>query len=449
MTITSAQLSVTWSGNGLTQVFNYPFLIPSPGQCSLVYTDAEGNQTAVSAGNFSISGTGNAAGGTLAYPISGSPIAAGTSLTLTRVVPYQQAFHPPAQGPIYPPSLEGALDALAMQIMQAASFLGEFEINGKTVTSANFTGALTVSIVGGVASINVQTTPGPTGPQGIQGIQGATGATGATGARGSIWIDGSGAPGTIAGTIAGDQYLDTATGNVYQLGSGGAWTKTADIMGPQGPQGVQGNTGSGSSIIVASGGTALPNPVTEINITGAGATVTQSGSQVTINIPGASSGAVELVSVQNVSGATEVDFTGLVGGYDYFIIGNEVGSDGNSTFPRAKVGQGTPTVWDTNTSNYNTGGAAYEGPGWDSQPGWRLMGGSYVLANDGLKFELFGAVGDTSQHHYTSFYSRACSFGAGSYGFVTPEPMTGIALYMDSGTISGNFYLYRRSLTLP
>jgi hypothetical protein len=443
MTITSAQLSVTWSGNGLTQVFNYPFLIPSPGQCSLVYTDAEGNQTAVSAGNFSISGTGNAAGGTLAYPISGSPIAAGTSLTLTRVVPYQQAFHPPAQGPIYPPSLEGALDALAMQIMQAASFLGEFEINGKTVTSANFTGALTVSIVGGVASINVQTTPGPTGPQGIQGIQGATGATGATGARGSIWIDGSGAPGTIAGTIAGDQYLDTATGNVYQLGSGGAWTKTADIMGPQGPQGVQGNTGSGSSIIVASGGTALPNPVTEINITGAGATVTQSGSQVTINIPGASSGAVELVSVQTISGATEVDFTGLVGGYEYEILGSGV-TVSTAALVGMQFGTGSTPTYST---NYEWTTQGYEGSfaasGSDSVIRILSTGASYGPTSLNITI---GGDPSVAQKHGANGSFPYYSFG----GFDNvSESITAARITVSTGTISGNFYLYRRSLTLP
>lgn len=319
MTITSTQLSVTWAGNGSTQTFTYPFLIPSPGQCSLVYIDANGNKTNVARGLFSISNTGNSTGGTLTYPITGGPIPAGTSLTLTRKVPYQQAYHPAVNGPIYNPTLESALDALAMQIMQTASGLGQFTINGGVVTSANFTGALSVLVANGVATVNVQTTPGPQGIQGQQGIQGVTGATGATGARGSLWYDGSGAPGTIAGALAGDQYLDTVTGNVYQLGSGGAWAKTADIMGPQGQQGIQGNTGSGSSVIIASGGTALPNPATQINITGAGATVTETGSDVTINIPG---GSLQLISQQVVTaGASGLNFLGVfTAAYSMFVV---------------------------------------------------------------------------------------------------------------------------------
>jgi hypothetical protein len=61
-----------------------------------------------------------------------------------------------------------------------------------------------------------QGTPGATGATGAQGPQGAAGATGATGTRGSLWNTGTGAPGTIAGVLTGDLYLDTASGDVYQ-----------------------------------------------------------------------------------------------------------------------------------------------------------------------------------------------------------------------------------------
>lgn len=39
--------------------------------------------------------------------------------------------------------------------------------------------------------------------------------SGATGARGSLWYTGAGAPGTIAGQQAQDQYLNTSNGDVY------------------------------------------------------------------------------------------------------------------------------------------------------------------------------------------------------------------------------------------
>lgn len=60
-------------------------------------------------------------------------------------------------------------------------------------------------------------TAGTAGTQGIQGVKGDTGNTGQTGVRGTKWYTGNGVPGTVAGSIIGDQYLDTATGNVYTL----------------------------------------------------------------------------------------------------------------------------------------------------------------------------------------------------------------------------------------
>lgn len=58
---------------------------------------------------------------------------------------------------------------------------------------------------------------GEQGPQGVQGERGETGPAGADGApgtRGSKWSVGTGTP-TDTDAIAGDQYLDTATGDVY------------------------------------------------------------------------------------------------------------------------------------------------------------------------------------------------------------------------------------------
>lgn len=52
------------------------------------------------------------------------------------------------------------------------------------------------------------------GATGAAGPVGPAGAKGDTGTRGSKWSVGTGAP-TSADAIAGDQYLDTATGNVY------------------------------------------------------------------------------------------------------------------------------------------------------------------------------------------------------------------------------------------
>jgi len=57
-----------------------------------------------------------------------------------------------------------------------------------------------------------------------------------TGARGSLWYTGSGAPGTISGQANGDWYLDTSTGNVWELISG-TWVNEGNIKGPAGSSG--------------------------------------------------------------------------------------------------------------------------------------------------------------------------------------------------------------------
>ena len=64
---------------------------------------------------------------------------------------------------------------------------------------------------------------GPPGPKGTTGDAGTTGPAGQpggkgdTGARGSKWFIGAGAPTSQSGEMLGDLYLDTGTGDVYQL----------------------------------------------------------------------------------------------------------------------------------------------------------------------------------------------------------------------------------------
>jgi hypothetical protein len=74
------------------------------------------------------------------------------------------------------------------------------------------------------------------GPQGQKGSAGSPGIPGAAGARGSLWSTGSGAPSLSVSQQSGDLYLDTATGNVYEVVTG-AWTLEDNIQGPAGTNG--------------------------------------------------------------------------------------------------------------------------------------------------------------------------------------------------------------------
>lgn len=82
--------------------------------------------------------------------------------------------------------------------------------------------------------------------EGPRGEKGETGAKGDTGERGSIWISAPRNPSLTSGYLPGDQWLNTANGNVYCIedrDGSYVWEQTGNIRGPQGPQGVQGLTG--------------------------------------------------------------------------------------------------------------------------------------------------------------------------------------------------------------
>lgn len=74
-------------------------------------------------------------------------------------------------------------------------------------------------------------------------LKGATGASGADGV-GNAFFTGAGAPGTVSGSIAGDIYINTSNGDVYQK-VGTSWgSPVLNIKGPQGDEGPAGSAGA-------------------------------------------------------------------------------------------------------------------------------------------------------------------------------------------------------------
>ena len=124
------------------------------------------------------------------------------------------------------PSGLGAGNAGAAYLVEADGKLyiwtgAAFPANGSGVEFRGQTGPK-----GDTGDQGIQGIQGPKGDQGEQGSPGTAGAkgekgdtgdAGATGTRGSKWYTGTGAPTSIAGSIAGDMYLDTLDGSVYQL----------------------------------------------------------------------------------------------------------------------------------------------------------------------------------------------------------------------------------------
>lgn len=120
MTITNTVSKTTALGNGATTSFTFNFLIPASGDEQVIFTDDLGNQTVLTNTQYTLSGFGNSAGGSVLYPLTGSPIAAGTSLTIARILPLVQLTSLSNQGAFYPTVVESALDYEMMINQQIA-----------------------------------------------------------------------------------------------------------------------------------------------------------------------------------------------------------------------------------------------------------------------------------------------------------------------------------------
>lgn len=123
MTITTTAAAVTYQGNGAATAYPYGFEILQASHAVVTIVDATVSPpttTTVSPSLYSITGIGNANGGSVTYPLSGSPLIAGQYLTIQRVVPYVQPTSLTNQGGFYPASIEAALDYLTQQTQQLA-----------------------------------------------------------------------------------------------------------------------------------------------------------------------------------------------------------------------------------------------------------------------------------------------------------------------------------------
>lgn len=104
-------------GDGANKTWNFGFPIPTEDDLELIYTDDDGTETTISS-NFTVTGIGDANGGSVTYPVTGDAIAASTYMTVKRVVDLTQDADIPDQGKYLASVVEGALDYLMMGIQQ-------------------------------------------------------------------------------------------------------------------------------------------------------------------------------------------------------------------------------------------------------------------------------------------------------------------------------------------
>jgi len=143
MTISTSASQVTVLGNGATTSWDFSFIGDSEEFITVTFNDTDNTQTVLSTSSYTLvlnpPATGSlwGVGGTLVYPLVGSPIASGTSLTISRILPYTQVISISNQGDFAPQVIEEMGDTLEMQIQQLAARTTQFR--GTWVTNTDYT----------------------------------------------------------------------------------------------------------------------------------------------------------------------------------------------------------------------------------------------------------------------------------------------------------------------
>ena len=112
MTVPTVRPPQTYDGNDSTTVFDYDFELEKEVDLTVkllvVATDVE--TTLILNTDYSISGVGEAAGGSITYPITGDPLATGESITLQSDPDPTQDTNLRNQGGFYPENVEDMID---------------------------------------------------------------------------------------------------------------------------------------------------------------------------------------------------------------------------------------------------------------------------------------------------------------------------------------------------
>lgn len=117
MTVSTTSCRVVLGGNGSTTDFPTGFRVDAAADLIVTYTDADGNDTVITSGQYTTDGHFGSAypnGPTITYAPGGTPIATGTTLTLERSIAATQPSAFSNQGALWPSAIEGSMDRIVM-----------------------------------------------------------------------------------------------------------------------------------------------------------------------------------------------------------------------------------------------------------------------------------------------------------------------------------------------
>jgi len=120
VTLATTSNTTVVQGNGLTTSFDFSFPVPNASELFVYLTNPGSSPVLLSNSQYSTTGVGTGNGGSVNYPLAGSPVPTGSSLTIQREVPYVQLTSLVDQSGYYPNVVENALDYLTMQTQQLA-----------------------------------------------------------------------------------------------------------------------------------------------------------------------------------------------------------------------------------------------------------------------------------------------------------------------------------------
>lgn len=181
MTLPASAGRIVANGNGVTTSWPFNFLIPEASDLVATITEvATGSSTTLLSSQYSVTGINNPSGGTVTYPLVGSPLPSGWTFTIQRLVPYEQDTDLTNQDGFYADVLENALDYLTMQTQQLEDAVGRALVvdpfgtatidagNNRIVNLANGTGTQDAATYGQLvaASIAAGNVPAPGGSVG-------------------------------------------------------------------------------------------------------------------------------------------------------------------------------------------------------------------------------------------------------------------------------------------
>jgi hypothetical protein len=314
-TIPSATVQAIDAGNGATTVFNYSFLIPyqsdgvTPAVTVSTLNTTTGALTPISSANYTISGVGNPAGGSVTYNPGGVPVPTGTSVVIQRAQNYVQPTAVQNQS-FYPHTVEQVADWDVGQTQQLANkaFYGVYvpltDTGPMTLPSASVraNGCLTFD---GSGNPTISSTCGG-GGGGAGTVTSITAGACLTG--GTITTTGTIAVGTLTSCL--DSNYGSTEGEVLYRGAS-AWLALApgtngQFLETQGAgQNVQwaaaGGTGTVTSVVC---GTGL-----------SGGTITTTGTcsitaPVPVSLGGTNATSASITAFNNITGYTAAGATG-------------------------------------------------------------------------------------------------------------------------------------------